>query len=150
MQKLDLLMPGWTETNEDQRFIDWLENVDKLSRRKYGDLLSEAHGNMEAERVTDIFCTYKPELRASAPQSAGPQPTNPEPEPVIDPMTLVAPNTAPAAPAPAAPPPGKIWSQADVDKLYDDKQKKRISESVFVQREAEYLQALAEGRVSTV
>lgn len=147
--QLDSLIPGWSEVNEEQGYIDWLENRDTLSGKKYMELLLDAHQSMDAARVSSIFLLYKPELRASAPQPAGTQPTTPEATvPIIDPMTLAAPNTSPAAPAPAAPPAGKIWSQADVNKLFDDKQKKRISQQVFEQREAEYLVALAEGRVA--
>lgn len=149
LAQLNELIPGWEVVNEEQGYIDWLENRDTLSGKKYMDLLLDAHQAMDANRVSSIFLLYKPDLRASAPQPAGTQPNTPEASvPIIDPMTLAAPNTSPAAPAPAAPAPGKIWSMADVDKLFDDKQKKRITQQVFEQREADYKLALAEGRVA--
>ncbi len=142
------LMPEWLQVNEEPALLDWLENRDTLSGKKYGELLASAHEAMDAARVASIFRLYKTGSPVSAPPPAGPQLTTPEqPAPHIDPMTLAAPDTSPAAPAPTAPPAGKIWTQAEVDKLYDDKQKKRITPAQFQQREADYMQALAEGRV---
>lgn len=146
--ELGRILPEWNQINEEPALLDWLENRDTLSGKKYGELLASAHEAMDAARVASIFRLYKTGTPASAQPSAGPQPEAPaQPAPHIDPMTLAAPDTSPAAPAPTAPPAGKVWTQAEVDKLYDDKQKKRIPPEVFRQREADYMQALAEGRV---
>lgn len=148
--ELDQLLPEWEAINDEPALLDWLQNVDMLSGKKYVELLHDAHNAHDAKRVVHIFRLYKPEAGASAQQPAGPQPNIPPAQvaPAIDPMTLAAPNTQPAAPAPANPPAGKIWTTAEVDKLYDDKQKKRITQQVFEQLEADYLQALAQGRVA--
>lgn len=146
--ELGRLLPEWVQINEDPALLDWLENRDTLSGKKYGELLASAHEAMDAARVVSIFRLYKTGTPASAPPSAGPQPEAPaQPAPHIDPMTLAAPDTSPAAPAPTAPPAGKVWTQAEVDKLYDDKQKKRITLAQFQLLEADYFKAMAEGRV---
>lgn len=147
-EELTRILPDWEQINEEAALLDWLENRDTLSGKKYGDLLADAHNAMDAARVASIFRMYKTGSPASAPPSAGPQPEAPaQPAPHIDPMTLAAPDTSPAAPAPTAPPAGKVWTQAEVDKLYDDKQKKRITPAQFQQLEADYFKAMAEGRV---
>ena len=150
-QDLDSLVPGWEEVNKDQNFLDWLQEKDTLSGKKRFDLLLDAHENLESGRVAFIFKLYKPEL-GNAPQAAG-TPSNPEPQsgapaPIIDPATLAAPATSPNAAPPASPAPGKVWTQAEVDDLYDAKSRKRISAAEFQKREAEYFQALREGRVA--
>lgn len=146
--ELTRLLPTWMEINEEPALLDWLENRDTLSGKKYGDLLQDANNRMDANRVVAIFQTYKTGLPTSALPAAGPQSTTTDtPAPMIDPLTLAAPDTTAAAPAPSAPPAGRVWTMADVDKLFDDKQKKRITEAQFLAMEADYNRALAEGRV---
>lgn len=150
-ETLDAQIPGWTVTNDDPKFLDWLENVDTLSGKKYMDLLADAHRSADAGRVIHIFCLYKPDLRAAPP--AAPAPTAPTPPaapaPTIDPASLAAPSTSAPTPLPTQPPVGRIWTMAEVDRLYDRKAKGTISSAEFQREEGEYLKALGEGRVAT-
>jgi hypothetical protein len=146
---LDRLIPGWTAVNEEPELLDWLKNVDTVSGKKLGDMLDEAHQKRDANRVAHIFKLYKPELGNAQPPAAGtPAPAETgAPVPVVDPMSLAAPATNAAPAAPSQPPVGRIWTQAEVDELYEAKNKRRITPQTFAAREAEYMQALAEGRV---
>ena len=147
MAALDASIPGWKTVNDDPAFLTWLAEKDGFSGKTRHDLLAAAHEALDAERVAAIFTAYKPDLRTASPAAPAPQ-TPPAPAaPHIDPATLAAPPTAPAAPPPATPPAGRLWKQSEVDKLYEDKQKGRISAQLFEAEEREYMKALSEGRV---
>ena len=145
---LDARVPSWEATNTTTAFVDWLKNRDKLSGETYYDLLAAAHQQRDADRVVEIFRAYKPELVHGSPDTPAPPASASQQPGRIDPSELAAPvTTAPAAP-PTTPPQGAIWTQADVNKLYDDKNKGRISQADFDKLERQYHQALVEGRVS--
>lgn len=147
LAELDTLIPGWRPVNDDPAFLQWLQEKDGFSGKAKQELLASAHEALDAGRVAAIFSAYKPELRTAPPAAPAPQTPPAAPSPHIDPATLAAPPTAPAAPPPAQPPTGRIWKQSEVDKLYDDKQKGRISQQLFEQEERDYMKALSEGRV---
>jgi hypothetical protein len=147
MAALDADIPGWKAVNDDPGFLTWLAEKDGFSGKTRHELLAAAHEALDAGRVAAIFTAYKPDLRTAPPAAPAPQ-TPPAPAaPHIDPATLAAPPTAPAAPPPATPPAGRLWKQSEVDKLYEDKQKGRISAQLFEVEEREYMKALSEGRV---
>lgn len=148
---LDAQIPGWQQINESPQFLDWLQEPDILTGNTRMQLLQDAHGKAEADRVIHIFRLFKPDLGIGtpAPTPAPPAPAPATPPGHIDPNTLAAPATGAPATPPANPPPGRIWLQAEVDKLYADKHKGRITQADFDKQEKEYFQALAEGRVST-
>lgn len=145
--RLTELVPDWELINEEQGFLDWLQEVDKLTGKVYHQILNDAHNRGLADQVGYIFNLYKESKGTGTP--AAPAPPAPTPAPTrIDPNSLVAP-AASASPQPTSSGPTKpIWSAADVDKLYEDKQKGRIKPDEFARREAEYIRALSEGRVS--
>jgi hypothetical protein len=146
---LDARIPDWEAVNDTQHFVDWLKNQDKLSGETYYNLLAYAHQQRDVGRVVEIFRVYKPELIVDSP--AAPAPSTPKPQQPsgrIDPHELAAPVTSAPAPAPSTPAQGPIWTQADVNKLYDDKVKGRTSQADFDRLEKQYHQALLEGRVS--
>lgn len=154
LESLDSAMPGWESTNNDPGFVQWLEKIEPASGRPYGELLQQAHTRREADRVINIFGLYKPELlanRAPANPPPAPAPSQPsQPTGRVDPAQLAAPKTDAPPPPPANPPAGPQWTTAMVDKLYEDRQRGRITPTEFAQREKEYLRALAEGRVAVV
>ena len=146
-------VPTWEAVNQEQGFLDWLEKVDTFSGKKLLDLLVEAHNEMNLERVVSFFVTYKPELGNAPPAAAAnpntpPQPAAPAaPAPFVDPATLAAPATQAPAPAPSQQPTGRIWKQSEVDSMYERRNKGLLNEADFKREEANYLDALANGRV---
>ncbi|MCJ7409500.1 hypothetical protein LPQ06_28285, partial [Klebsiella pneumoniae] len=111
------------------------------------ELLLDAHNQADAEKVVHIFRLYQRETGSSAPAAPTPAPQNPVAAPPVDPNSLVAPDTAAPPPPPSGQPTGRVWKQSEVDRLYDDKAKGRITEQRFRELEKDYLRALAEGRV---
>lgn len=145
-QTLSRLAPGWEETNGDQKFLDWLKNRDRFSRKTRQELLSSAHAEADAETVADFFKAYWAEIGATPAASPAPA-SNPAPAPSVDPSSLVAPAPS-STPTPAVNPRGgKIWTQAEIEQVYDDRMKKRISPEKFAELEAEISKAVVEGRV---
>lgn len=147
---LDSLVPGWEVVNKSPEFLDWLEETDTLSGKKRLDSLLDAHNKLESGRVAYIFKLYKPDLGNAPPQPGTPQPVENSgtPAPIIDPASLASPATSPNAAPPASPPTGKVWTQAEVDDLYNRKQRNRITKAEFDRLEQEYFQAMREGRVA--
>lgn len=143
--KLTELLPNWESVNEEPELLDWLEKSDNLSGIKYRELLGDAHNAMDAKRVVSIFTLYLQQTGRNAPSRSGTPAEKKAPK--IDPATLAAPNTASAPSSPTGKT-GKMWTQEEVNKLYADKVAGRITQQVFAKREQEYLEALAEGRVS--
>ena len=145
---LQTAVPDWEAINFDDDFLAWLQNIEQASNKPYMELLTAAHEKGHAGPVIHIFNTYK-QSKGIGPAQAPPPPSPSQPSGHIDPASLAAPSTAaPPAPPSGQPPQAKIWTQGEVDKLYDDYQKKRISQAVFTAKEAEYMQALVEGRVA--
>lgn len=145
-QRLDELVPNWQAINDDPAFVDWLKNRDTFSRKTRHELLKSAHAEADAETVAAFFNAYLREKGTPAAAPA-PAPTPVPPAPSVDPATLVAP-TPSNAPAPSVNPRnGKIWTQAEIEQVYDDRIKKRITPEKFAEQEAEIQRALLEGRV---
>lgn len=146
LKGLDDTAPGWRDTNEEQKFLDWLEKADKFSRKSRGELLADAHNRADHETVANFFKAYWAESGVTPAEPAAPTPTPPA-QPVVDPQSLVSP-TPVSAPTPSANPrAGRIWTQAEVEKVYDDRVHKRITAERFAQLEAEITAAVVEGRV---
>lgn len=146
---LDSLVPGWRETNDDQAFVDWLRNRDTFSRKTRRELLASAHAEADASTVAEFFRAYWKEKGSApaTPPAPSTPPSSPPATPTVDPQTLVAPAAA-NAPAPTANPRGgRIWTQAEIEKVYDDRMKKRIGAEDFARLEQEIEAAVLEGRV---
>lgn len=146
-------VPNWAEINELPAFVDWLKNRATFGRKTRHELLLDAHNQADADTVAEIFEAYLKEHPAPAVAPAPgtqPAPTAPAPTPEaasVNPADLVAPSSANAPPPSANPRGGKIWTQAEIEKVYDDRVHNRITPKVFAEREAEALRAVAEGRV---
>lgn len=144
--RLDAAVPTWEALQSDTKFLDWLDKREVLSGAKYGDLLADAHKRADAERVIELFRVYNPEVVTGSPATPAPSGQQTA-QPLIDPTSLAAPQTSPAAPAPTQAATGEIWTSAQVDKMYEDKRRGKISDTDFTALEKRYMQALREGRV---
>jgi hypothetical protein len=139
-QALDVAVPAWRAINESTEFLDWLKVHDIFAGVSRQVALSSAFKNLDQARVVAIFEAYAreyPEL-ARAPNA-----------PIVDPGTLLAPETRGDQP-PAAPEGSgskKIWSEAEIRNFYTRVRKKQVSKEAYQQFQAEIAQATAEGRV---
>jgi hypothetical protein len=101
-------------------------------------LLNQAFNAKDATRVAAFFKAFA-ETAPGAPS----KPTAPP----VDAASLVSPASVSSGPAPTQPRRGKYWTQAEIEQIYDDKLRGKITLEQFTALEKEALEALAEGRV---
>lgn len=146
-ERLLALVPDLEEINVNPEFLDWLNKPAKFSSRPKIDDLRAFHEAGDVNRVAEFFNAWKEETGrtpavANTP-AAEPSRTNNDIA-----RSLVAPHPAASGrPASQPGPRGRTFKQAEVDKLYDDYAKKRISRAEFQKQEAEISLAATEGRL---
>lgn len=69
---LTALVPDWEVWNTNQGFIDWLNQVDPLSRYRRMDMLSQAKSSYDAEGTAAFFNEYKKLTGAVTSPNKGP------------------------------------------------------------------------------
>jgi hypothetical protein len=137
----------WKAINLDPKFLDFLDEEDTFSGEKRLSLFQRAAQQLDAKRVSSFFGAYAKGMTAARPLDGGNSPASGTAAPIVDPRSLVTPGPAAPAPATTAPANGKIWTQAEVEKVYDDRMKQRITAEQFAVQEAAVLKAINEGRV---
>jgi hypothetical protein len=132
---LEGLVPDWQEINKDQRWLNWLAEVDPVYGADRQAALDQAHQAMDAKRVASVFNAFKAAQPAKAKASLADQ---------------VAPSATYAqAPAQAPGQTKQLFAEKFVAKFYQDLTKgvyaKNPAEAARI--EAEINQAAAEGRI---
>ncbi len=126
-------VPDWEAINVDRGFLAWLDGVDELTGFTRQDVLNTAYRNQDAGRTAAVFRAYKATLAPTA-------------SPKDELQDLVSPGTR-TAPTPATNDRGRLWTGREYEQLIAMKRQKKISAEEFSRLEAEFNQALAEGRV---
>lgn len=135
---LDKEEPEWEQINASQNFLTWLNEIDTFTGVRRQALLNQAFSAKDAGRTLAFFKAFKQTHNGS-----GATPNKPS----VDTASLVAPETvAGASPTPNSKR-GKIWSQADVEKVYDDRVRGKITPQRFSELEKEIMAAVSEGRI---
>jgi hypothetical protein len=149
---LDMLtehVPKWQELNEDQGFLEWLDQVDPFSGHKRGALLDQAYKAHDGPRVVAFFSGYQKEHAAVTP----PPPPAAQAQPAAQPQRkledLVAPGTPKSGAAVAPDGSGKrVFTRADISKFYADCTAGRYKDPAKrAAMEAEIFAAQREGRI---
>jgi uncharacterized coiled-coil protein SlyX len=135
---LDRLAPTWETLNSDNNFLTWLNVTDTFTGASRRALLNQAFNAKDVNRVAAFFKAFA-ETAPGAPS----KPTAPP----VDAASLVSPASVSNGPAPTQPRRGKYWTQAEIEQIYDDKLRGKITLEQFTALEREALEALAEGRV---
>lgn len=129
-------VPDWEAINDDPNFVVWLGKYNRQA-------LNAAYQAMDLEGTAQFFTDYK---KLTAP------PVAPEPvaavvvAPVDKLEHLAAPAKTKNAGAPLDENKGRIWKAADVTKLYQDFNAKRITHAEFDKLEADLFKAQGDGR----
>lgn len=136
--QLAALVPDYEAINVDERFLAWLAEIDPLYDLPRQAALTHAAESRDVARVAKVFNAFKATL---APAPA------PAPTPASELNRQVAPRSG--ASAPAAPAGKPFFSAQEVDAFYRDARRGlyRGREDEFLQREAAFNEALAEGRI---
>lgn len=138
-------VPNWEATDRDPEFISWLNGEDGFTGRSKLDLLQHAYSSGNLKSTVAIFKTFEAEkahpTEAKAHSAAEPAANNV--------VKYVAPGKSKSSATPAVQTTqSKVWSPADISKLYEDKRNKRITEEDFVEQERDLFMAQREGRVA--
>ena len=137
------LSPNWMTTNDDPKFVTWAQsNKEPYSGMTVIDLLNSAYKSGDASRVAAIFNDYNQMLTSTT--SA----TGTAALPSVD--DLVAPSRrGSSAQTNADLHQGKIWTELEIDKFYDDHSRGRYEnrQKEAKEIEAEISRAYKEGRV---
>lgn len=131
--RLERLVPEWESVNADQRFLQWLAEVDPVYGLPRQSALEQARKSLDAARAAAVFNAFTGGKQATAkPDGLGKQ---------------VSPKSVGSAPPSTSQP--RVVSSTDITKFYDDVRRGvyRGQEAVAAQKEQEFNLALAEGRV---
>lgn len=135
---LDRLVPTWETLNVDNNFLTWLNVTDTFTGASRRALLNQAMSAKDVNRVAAFFKAFA-ETAPGAPS----KPTAPS----VDAASLISPASVSTGPAPTQPRRGKYWTQAEIEQIYDDRLRGKITLDQFEALERDALAALSEGRV---
>jgi hypothetical protein len=116
-------VPNWEQVDTDERFHEWLDQVDPYSGARRGELLKQAYQRHDAPRVVAFFKGFLNENAVVQPTPA------PTPPPQAAPAQgsqrsldqFIAPGTVRPGTTGAPNEAGKrTWTQAEIKQFYDD------------------------------
>ena len=126
---LSRLVPDYEDINVDQRFLDWLSEVDPLSGHQRQEYLTNAFTTYDVARTATLFNTFK-ELTGS----------NPKPKsPPKELLRQVAPGTSKSSGQTTVNTNEKIWSMSEIDRFYKD-----VARGIYKGNDAEQARIEAE------
>jgi hypothetical protein len=127
------LVPDWEKINADERWLQWLAEIDPIYGVPRQAALDAAHKALDPKRVANVFNAFKSQFQPKAADSLSAQ---------------VAPSGA-ASSAPVAAPAKQLLSSRFVENFYNDVARGRyVGREAEMQRlEAEINAAAAEGRI---
>lgn len=134
-------VPDWEQINGDQKFLEWLGEVDPMSGIARQAYLDDAANRMDLPRVISIFNAFKHIV-------ATPMATK-IPEANLAKQAELERQVAPSKSKASAPTEtGKrIWTQAEYQRAMDPRYNKHLSQKEAAELEAELDLAVVEGRV---
>lgn len=150
--QLDRSLPNWREVNNDPRFLSWLGQPDPFSGLPRQQLITDAHVSGDAPRTLAFFQAFLREQTAVTPgpgtqtaQTAAPVAPAAERLPL---ESLAAPGRGAATPAAPGAPAPRIWTNASIQALYQQKIRGLWNgrEADFARLEQDIHIAPAEGR----
>lgn len=152
LTQLEAAVPNWSELNEDEGFLEWLDQVDPFSGYKRGALLQQAYKAHDGPRVVAFFSGYIKEHAVVTPPAAPAAPAAPAPAaaPQKRLEQFVAPGTPKTGAASTQDGSGKrVWSRAEIGSFYSDVQAGRFKGTPDQRKalEADIFAAQREGRI---
>jgi hypothetical protein len=136
------VVPEWEALNNDPGFLAWLQQPAPFTKEPKLDLLRRAASELDAARAAEFFLEFK---RTLAPAKA--EETPPPAAPNAARFAAPGRSKAPAARV-ENPAGGRMWTRADIAKLYDDKMAGRISQKEFDELERDIFKAQRENRIA--
>lgn len=148
---LETAVPEWETQNEDEGFLQWLNENDPYAGVARGQLLTQAFRSNDSTRVIAFFKGFQTENAVVTPElPVTPPATTTEPQRKLD--DLVAPGTPKTGTTSAPNESGKrVWTQQDISSFYAEKNRiiqsgKKVPEK-FDTIERDIFAAQSEGRI---
>lgn len=132
-QTLTGLVPDWEQINADQRWLEWLGEIDPLVGDVRQAALDTAFRAMDAKRTAAIFNTWKAQFQPKVKS------------PVQELQRQVSPSKSGAS-APVQPA-AKIWTNAEYQAAFDPRLTRHMSAAEIASLQAEADRAAQENRV---
>lgn len=130
--KLASAVPDWMAINDDPDFHAWLGETDEITGYTRQDILSEAEGKRDADRVARFFSAFKKVQQNKA--AAATASLDSQVAPVV-------------TRTPESPPGKKLWTRAEIADFYARDRRGEISEADAAAIDAEIQLAIREKRV---
>jgi len=127
----------WEEINVDTGFLEWLNETDQFTGATRMELLQHAFGKQDVARTAAFFLEFK-RLYRSEPETTQSSKI----------AKLVAPGKAKNSAARVEPAGKRMWSRAEIAKLYSDKRENRITQKAFDEFERDIFAAQNDGRIA--
>ena len=144
---LDSHLENWRDVNQDEGFLQWLDETDPYTGYQRHQLLRSAFDQNNGQRVLAFFTGFLRENAAVTPSDEAPQPRQPQQS--LE--TMVAPGTAQSAGTVDAPRgrSKKVWAQHEVAAFYADVQKGKFRTDPKAKEriERDIIAAAQEGRI---
>jgi len=126
---LDAALPQWRELNNDQKFLNWLSEVDPFTGQSRQELLGTAHKQLDASRVGSFFSAFK---------EANPEPKKDTLEDQVVPSKKGSTQTESAK---------STYTQTQIGEFYRDVALGRYSDEERISIERDIFAANEEGRI---
>lgn len=150
-EQLGTKVSDWQEINEQPRFHDWLLSEDPLSGLQRQTLLTDAHKNLNLDRVVNFFNQWKRENGAvTAPAVAAQAQAAQQAANTSKLERQISPGRASTGSAPPAASAKKQWSRPEIAKFFADRMNGRYKgrEAEARSLESDIFLAQREGRVA--
>jgi len=149
-ERLTARIPDWRSVNENTKFHNWLLDVDPLSGLQRQTLLTDAHNNLDLNRVANIFDMGKEALGLATPVQSQASPTKKvNSETVVKLEKQIAPGRSSVSQVSPTQKSEKQWTRKDIADFFAAKlhgrYKGREAEAQAIERDI--FQAQRDGRV---
>jgi len=140
LAKLGTLVPDWEAINVDQRFLDWLTEIDPMSGLARQAYLDNAFQSLDVNRTATLFRAWVASV------------TPPTPAPVPAPQQSevqrqVTPGKSKSTTPTQQDDPTRVWSTQEIERFFSDLRAGRVKRDDAARIEKEIDLAVSQGRV---
>jgi hypothetical protein len=137
--RLAQLVPDYKAINSDQGWLSWLGQVDPLTGATRQQLLDAAAKALDADRTAAIFTTFKSSQPVETPTESPAQALQRQ----VAPSKTGGSAATPPAPSQA----NKVWTNKEIQQVYDRARRRELSADEFTRLENDINRAMQERRI---
>jgi hypothetical protein len=147
---MDAQVPDWKTINQNQDFLNWLDEEDVYAGATRSSLLHKAYGANNVTRVARFFTGFLNENAAVSQATQQDNAPKPEGKGKVDLAALAAPGSGNSGSADnTSKGSGKMWKESDIGAFYDASRQGKYKgrEAEYKRTENDIQSALSEGRI---